>query len=543
MVRPAIDGPQSADSWSRSNVDHPRAMTLQSWTFLFGLLPVTLLGLVWLIRARHILSAVTFLIGASLVFLGMQTLSDAVLVLCSIMFNYGLGSWIRSRSQHEKLRGWMLFVGIATNVGVLAYFKYFDYLVDNLNAILGSSYDPAVPGFTPVGISFLTFQQIAFLVDCSRESMQRTRVPFVHYALFSCFFPKQIAGPILRQDEFIPQINVLDKTVNTVSIMEGLTRFLFGYAQKVVVADSLAVYAAPVFDAASAGKPLGFIVAWGGVLAFTFQLYFDFVGYTDMALGAARMLGFHLPENFMSPYRATSVSDFWRRWHMTLSRFLRDYLYIPLGGNRKGFARQLANLLVTMTLGGLWHGASWTFVIWGALHGLYLGVNHAWRKLGMPCSAHAGWILTFLGVVYAWVWFRADTAEVAVRVTQAMIGMEGLWPDGTSHPLSALQMPAARYSSLAWIFQSLNVALTYDRWTIYPVNILLSEPVLQAFWLSVSAVLIWILPTAQECLNREARDPAATWPGTRGVLLACLFFLALLVSMQETARTFVYSQF
>lgn len=228
---------------------------------------------------------------------------------------------------------------------------------------------------------------------------------------------------------------------------------------------------------------------------------------------------------------------------MTLSRFLRDYLYIPLGGNRKGFARQVANLLITMTLGGLWHGASWTFVIWGALHGLYLGVNHAWRRLEMPCSAQVGWILTFLAVVYAWVWFRADTAEAAVRLTQAMIGMEGLWSDGTGHPLSAMQMPAARYSSLAWIFQSLNVGLTYDQWTIYPVNILLSEPVLQTLWLLVSAVLIWKLPTVQEWLHREPREPAATWSGTKGILLACLFFLALLVSMQETARTFVYQQF
>jgi D-alanyl-lipoteichoic acid acyltransferase DltB (MBOAT superfamily) len=317
-----------------------------------------------------------------------------------------------------------------------------------------------------------------------------------------------------------------------------------GFAEKIVVADSLAAYATPVFDAASAGKTLGFIVAWGGVLAFTFQLYFDFVGYTDMALGAARMLGFHLPENFMSPYKATSVSDFWRRWHMTLSRFLRDYLYIPLGGNRKGFGRQLANLMITMTLGGLWHGASWTFVIWGALHGLYLGLNHGWRRFGMPCSGHVGGILTFLGVVYAWVWFRAGTVEVAVRFTQAMLGMEGLWPDGASHPFSAMQTPAARYSSLAWIFQSLNVAVPYDGLTIYPVNILLSEPVQQMFWLLVSALLIWKLPTAQEWLDRKPREPgAALWSGTRGVLLACLFFLALLVSMQETARTFVYSQF
>jgi alginate O-acetyltransferase complex protein AlgI len=518
-------------------------MTLQSWTFLFLVLPLSLLCFVSLVRAHRIVPAMVFLIGVSLVFAGSETPEDSILVIGSTLLNYGLASWIRGRSPLDPLRRVGLSIGIAANLGILAYFKYFDYVIDNVNALLGSSYDPASPLFFPAGLSFLTFQQIAFLVDSARETTARHMPPFLDYALFSCFFPKHTAGPILRKDEILPQIRRLGKAVNSAAIMEGLTRFLLGYAEKVVVADSLADYATPLFDAAAAEKPVGLIAAWGGVLAFTFQLYFDFVGYTDMAIGAARMFGLVLPENFMSPYKATSVSDFWRRWHMTLSRFLRDYLYIPLGGNRMGFPRQLINMFITMVLGGLWHGAGWTFVIWGAIHGLYLGFNHAWRRLGCSCSDSVGGILTFLAVVYAWVWFRADTAATAIRLTGALIGREGLWSDQAVHPLRALQQPAAQYSNLASIFGSLNVALTYDRWTIYPADILLSGPVLQACWLMLSAFLIWRFPTVQEWLQRQGSEPETAWSNRRGMLLASIFFLALLASMQQTARTFVYSQF
>lgn len=518
-------------------------MTLQSWTFLFGLLPASLLCFVWLLAFHHTVSALAFLIGVSLVFAGMQTAGDTILILCSAFLNYGLAVWIRMRPPEDPSRRWVLLGGIGANVGVLAYYKYLDYAVSNVNIVLGSSYDIVSPSFLPLGISFLTFQQIAFLVDNSRASMHRSSVPFFHYVLFTSFFPKQTAGPILRQEEFFPQINGLRTTVNTAAVIEGLTRFILGYAEKTIVADSLSSYAGPAFDAALSGTPTGFIMAWGGVLAFTFQLYFDFVGYTDMALGTARMFGFVLPENFMSPYEAASVIDFWRRWHMTLSRFLRDYIYIPLGGNRKGFGRQLTNMFVTMILGGLWHGANWTYVIWGAVHGLYLCVNHIWRRLSLPCSNSVGGLLTFFGVTYSWVWFRADTTEAAARLTRAMIGLEGVWPEGMEHPLRALEQPAVRYSTLAWLFHDLNVAVTYDRWTIYPVNILLSEPMLHIFWLSIAAVLVWKLPTVQEALQREPLEPAMAWSSRRSLLLVSLFFLALLVSMQETTRTFVYSQY
>ena len=517
-------------------------MTLQSWTFFFLVLPITLLCFVFLIRVHRVVPAIIFLIGVSLVFAGSQNPADSILVLGSTLFNYGLVSWIRMRPPHDVLRRTGVFIGVAANLAILAYFKYFDYVIDNFNALLGSSYDPAAPPFLPAGLSFLTFQQIAFLVDSARDSPDRERPPFLDYALFSTFFPKHIAGPILRKDEILPQIKRLGATVTSAAVMEGGARFILGYAEKVVVADSLASYASPMFDAAAAGKPVGLIAAWGGVLAFSFQLYFDFVGYTDMAIGVARMFGLVLPENFMSPYKATSISDFWRRWHMTLSRFLRDYLYIPLGGNRKGLGRQLLNMFITMVLGGLWHGASWTFVIWGAIHGAYLGFNHTWRRMGLPCPASVGWLLTFLGITYAWVWFRAATPETAIRLTGALLGWEG-WSTSAVDLSQAIQEPAVAYASIAWMLQTLGVGLTYQHWTIYPANIFWSEPVLQTFWLAAAAVLVWKAPTAHEWLQRQAHQSAAAWPNHRAALLASIFFIALLFSMQQTARTFVYSQF
>jgi alginate O-acetyltransferase complex protein AlgI len=518
-------------------------MTLHSWTFLFCFLPSSLLLFFSLVANRHSILALGALVAISLVFASWQNAGDALLILCSALFNYVIGSWILGRSAPHGGRRWAVTMGIATNLGVLAYFKYLDYLVDNMNVVLGSSYDLPPPAFLPLGLSFLTFQQIAFLVDSFRGHVHREGISFLQYLLFCCLFPKQVAGPILRHDEFFPQISSLFRAVNSVAILEGLMRFMLGFAEKVVVADSLSSYAAPAFDAALTGTPVGSVAAWGSVLAFTFQLYFDFVGYTDMALGIARMFGFVLPENFMAPYRATSAIDFWRRWHMTLSRFLRDYLYIPMGGNRKGFARQLVNIGVTMILGGLWHGASWTFVIWGGLHGLYLGANHAWRKAGLPCSKYAGWLLTFLGVVYAWVWFRAETAMAAIRMTRAMIGLNGLWSEGVIHALRHLEAPSPRYASLAAIFQVLDISVTVDRWTFFPVSMVLSEPVLHMFWLIVSGLVVWRLPTAQEWLQRgDSHQESMEW-GRLGVLFASLFFLALLVSMQEIPHTFVYAQF
>ncbi len=312
---------------------------------------------------------------------------------------------------------------------MLGYFKYANFFVDNLNALVGSSLTLETI-ILPLAISFFTFQQITYLVDAYRGETREYH--FLHYALFVTFFPQLIAGPIVHHREMLPQFarDTLYR-LKAEHLAVGITIFTVGLFKKVVLADGIAIYATPVFEAAEAGVVLTLFEAWGGALAYSLQLYFDFSGYSDMAIGLARMFGIRLPLNFNSPYKASSIIDFWRRWHITLSRFLRDYLYIPLGGGRKGEARRITNLMITMLLGGLWHGAGWTFVLWGGLHGVYLVINHGWRRL-FPVNQSGrlrksfGWLLTMLVVVVAWVPFRAESMEGAMQMLTAMVGGNGL---------------------------------------------------------------------------------------------------------------------
>ena len=272
-------------------------MMLHSWNFFLEFLPATLLLFIGFTKTtHHRVAAVAVLIVASLVFASILGVGDALLIVASAILNYAVAFWIEARPKADHLSRLALCTGITANIAVLAYFKYLDFVVDNVNLILGSSYQAGSLGLFPVGLSFLTFQQIAFLVDAYRGQIRQYSVPFSHYLLFSCFFPKQVAGPIVRHQEFFPQMATLPRSVNIGAFLEGLTRFIYGYFEKVVMADSLSSYARPVFDAAASGHPLGLIAAWGGVLAFTFQLYFDFSGYTNMALGVARMVGFVCPK-------------------------------------------------------------------------------------------------------------------------------------------------------------------------------------------------------------------------------------------------------
>ncbi len=520
-------------------------MMLHSWRFLCGFLPIIVsltIGLRQLFQRRRLVAP--FLIGASLLFAAAPGVDNLLLLLGSTLFNYLVACWIRVRTHRDLLARWALGVGIAVNIAVLAYFKYLDFLIDNVNGLLGMSYPPQSVGLLPLGLSFLTFQQIAYLVDSYQKQRCQEGIRFSHYLLFCSFFPAQVAGPILRAHEFIPQIATLSQSTSRVALVEGLTRFVYGYFEKVVMADTLSRYSTPVFDAVVDGRPLGFVAAWGGLLAFTFQLYFDFSGYSNMAIGVARMVGFTLPENFASPYHTVSVSDFWRRWHMTLSRFLRDYLYIPLGGNKKGLARQVINIMVTMVLGGLWHGASWTFVIWGALHGCYRGVNHGWRGLGWRCSDRMGWFLTFLSVAYAWVWFRADSTVAALRLSASLVGVQGVWSEGMWEAFRTLQQPLpGELSAIAQSLGLLNVPLTYGQWTIYPVGVLLSDPSVHLNCLVLAAVMVWVLPNAQEWLELDRRRIDARWPAFAGALIALVLFVSMLVSLHEPTSSVVYSKF
>lgn len=364
---------------------------------------------------------------ASLIFYFILIPEYLPLLLISISFNYMIGSLlIKSRQNTGQIfrMPYLLLMGIVVDLGLLGYYKYFNFAIVNLDQLFKLSI-PVQHIVLPLGISFFTFTQIAFIVDTYRGNVERVNP--LSYLQFVTFFPHLIAGPIYHHADIIPQME--DQTrcrPDWTNINLGVFFFFFGLAKKVIIADTLATVATPIFSAvASGGTPMLF-EAWFGALAYTLQLYFDFSGYCDMAIGIALLFNIRFPLNFFSPYKVTSIIDFWRCWNITLSNFLRDYLYIPLGGNRYGLPIQIRNLLVTMLLGGLWHGAGWTFVIWGGLHGIYLVINHLWRKTGILLHSSICWIITFLAVIVAWVFFRADTVESAIRILKGMVGVNGV---------------------------------------------------------------------------------------------------------------------
>lgn len=401
-------------------------MQFNSLVFVAVFLPLVLAPLP--LVARWTASGpVVWLALASLVFYSVVGLAYLPLLLGSVVVNYLLG--MRLADAHAKscqpATRWLLVTALTFNLTLLAYYKYAGFAAATAQAWLGQPIAFAAP-LLPVGISFFTFTQIAFVVDASRGRIAGRG--FWRYLLFVSYFPHLIAGPILHHAVMLPQFAARGfGRLRARDLQAGLAIFAVGLAKKVLLADQAGEFVGPVFDAA-ADPRLTTQDAWIGALAYTFQIYFDFSGYSDMAIGLARMMGVTLPENFRSPYKASSIIEFWRRWHISLSNFLRDYLYVPLGGNRKGVARRFVNLFITMLLGGLWHGASWTFVLWGGLHGLFLAINHGWRHLarrtGHPLPAPMGWLLTMLAVVAAWTFFRATSTEAAVGLLRCMLGLQ-----------------------------------------------------------------------------------------------------------------------
>ena len=410
-------------------------MLFNSYVFIFAFLPLTLAGFFILGRYRPMLAA-AWLTAASLFFYGWWNPVYVWLLALSFVFNYACGITIVRAGVRgdQRMRKRMLIFAVTMNLVVLGYYKYANFFLASINHVSGA-------GLTfgeivlPLGISFFTFTQIAFLADAYYGKAREYN--FVHYGLFVTYFPHLIAGPILHHAEMMPQFGQpATYRFSFENAAVGTTIFVIGLFKKVILADSVGAYAKPVFDAAAAGVELTLLEAWCGALAYTFQLYFDFSGYSDMAIGLSRLFGVTLPLNFHSPYQAVNIIDFWRRWHMTLSRFLRAYLYIPLGGNRKGVARRYLNLMITMALGGLWHGAGWTFVLWGMLHGLYLVINHGWHalrvRLGHDLKRSTWWgracacLVTFVAVVIGWVLFRAADLTAAVAMLKAMAGVNGL---------------------------------------------------------------------------------------------------------------------
>ena len=424
-------------------------MLFNSYPFILLFLPLTLIGFFLIGRdSRH--GGAAWLALASLFFYGWWNPAYVGLLLFSIVFNYFAGGQLARSvaAGHKRTARLLLIAAIAADLALLGYYKYANFFVTNFNDAAGTHFSLATI-VLPLGISFFTFTQIAFLVDAYRGEVAEYR--FINYALFVTYFPHLIAGPILHHKEMMPQFErPATYKPRAENLWVGCGIFSIGLLKKVLLADNAAVFSNEMFSSVAGGVTPDFFTAWGGALAYTFQLYFDFSGYSDMAIGCALMFGIRLPLNFFSPYKATSIIEFWRRWHMTLSRFLRDYLYIALGGNRKGVARRHLNLFVTMLLGGLWHGAGWTYVIWGGLHGCYLIANHSWRRLrsgsrlgqteSSRVSRGCAWALTFLAVVIGWVFFRAGSVHAALLVLKGMAGEAGIsLPNGIAAHLGPVR--------------------------------------------------------------------------------------------------------
>ena len=408
-------------------------MLFNSHTFILVFLPIVWLGYRWLAERDDGGRAMTvWLTGASLVFYGYWDVRFVPLILLSIVVNYLIGIAIDRAGARPK--AW-LCLGIGFDLGLLGYFKYANFFVATVETVGGVDWAWTAV-VLPIGISFFTFQQIAYLVDIyRREAFERD--PW-RYALFVTFFPQLIAGPIVHHREMMPQFRGQPVDRRLPDLVVGIVIFAIGLAKKVVIADGVAPVADGVFEAAAMGATPSMAEAWAGALAFGLQLYFDFSGYSDMAIGLARMFGITLPINFAAPYKASSIIEFWQRWHITLSRFLRDYLYIPLGGGRQGDWRRYRNIFVTMVLGGIWHGAGWTFLLWGVLHGLYITANHAWRHCcpGVTVVPWTGRLLTFGLVTIAWVPFRAADLSTTLILYTAMAGL-GPATDATAWPLAS----------------------------------------------------------------------------------------------------------
>jgi len=392
-------------------------MLFNSYEFIFLFLPITFFIYFYLNKKRLIEVSKGFLVFASLFFYSWWNIAYLPLILVSMLFNYVLGNQLSRYEQKKKCcsKKSILIFGIIVNLALLGYFKYSDFFIENLNTVFDTDLS-LLHLALPLAISFYTFQQIAYLVDSYRSETKE--YDFLNYAVFVTFFPQLIAGPIVHHTEMMPQFaNIRNKVINYHNIALGLFIFSMGLFKKVVIADTFAVWATNGFDVA---EKLNMLEAWVTSLSYTFQLYFDFSGYTDMAIGIALLFNIKLPINFNSPYKALSIQDFWHRWHMTLSRFLKDYVYIPLGGNRQGETRTYINLFATFLLGGIWHGAGWTFVFWGALHGVALMLNRAWHKFGMKLPTLLAWFITFNFINITWVFFRAKEWSDALKVLHGM---------------------------------------------------------------------------------------------------------------------------
>jgi alginate O-acetyltransferase complex protein AlgI len=494
-------------------------MLFNSADFICYFLPIVFVSYYALRRAFGISSAKGFLVIASLFFYGWWKLEYLPLLLGSIVFNYGVGRYLVKTTALRGINPWrhkcLLIIGITLNLGLLGYYKYSGFAIEVVNGIAGSSFSFEAL-LLPLAISFFTFQQIAFLVDAYTGKVDDFE--FGNYALFVSFFPQLIAGPIVHHKEMMPQFKEsINKWLGWQNISAGIRIFVIGLAKKLIIADTLAKYA----DAgwAQTGS-LTFFDGWATTLCYTFQLYFDFSGYSDMAIGAACLFGVRLPQNFNSPYKALNLQDFWKRWHMTLSRWLRDYVYIPLGGNRRGNLHIYRNLFLTFLIGGIWHGAGWTFIIWGIMHGTGCIIYRLWSLTAFTISRRLAWLITFLYVHIGWIFFRAPSMEEGLVVTKSLFGINGI---------------ILSYEAV----DSLNYLIGYNLFTKTTTPWSGELPIYLAAYLACSAFIAFKSKNSYELsLGNEEFNPikSALWT-------SCLCLICYLTSVNAVESPFLYFNF
>ena len=445
-------------------------MLFNSYEFIFVFLPITLFVYFYLNHKKLTIASKVFLVFSSLFFYSWWNIIYLPIILSSMLFNYVVGISLNDEKQwwsHIFSKKTLLIFGIISNIALLGYFKYTDFMINNFNVLTNGNVSPLNLAL-PLAISFFTFQQISYLVDRYKEETKE--YDFLNYALFVTFFPQLIAGPIVHHKEMMPQFTKKSNLVkNYKNIAMGLFIFSIGLFKKVVIADTFAIWATAGFDTATT---LNLFEAWATSISYTFQLYFDFSGYTDMAIGTALLFNIKLPINFNSPYKALNIQEFWRRWHITLSRFLKDYIYIPLGGNRKGEVRTYMNLMATFIIAGLWHGAGWMFVFWGFLHGIALIIHRIWSKLSFKIWSWLAWLITFNFINIAWVFFRAKEWDDAIKVLSGMVGLSGItFPISLGNKLIFLEKYGVSFG--AWI-NHINGSSDTIKWLILGFIVILA---------------------------------------------------------------------
>lgn len=487
-------------------------MLFNSYDFILVFLPIVFVGYWTVNHFLSVKSGIIWLCLASLFFYGYWNVSYVPLIVFSFVFNFLVGRILVQIDEHKKFqRKLLLIFALLINIGLLGFYKYYDFFASNINHFSGT-HITLLKLVLPLGISFFTFQQVAYIVDSYKK--EASKYHFGEYLLFVTFFPQLIAGPIVHHGEMVQQFADQDrKRMNFDNIAAGLFIFSIGLAKKVLIADHFALWANQGFESTQA---LHFLDAWRTSLSYTLQLFFDFSGYTDMAIGAALLFNIHLPDNFDSPYISKNIQEFWQRWHITLSRFLRDYIYIPLGGNRKGEARTYLNLMLTFLIGGFWHGAGWLFIFWGFLHGAALVLHRAWKKTGRTLPTIVAWFFTFNFVNIAWVFFRATSWDAAFNVLKGMAGLQGT------------DLPILKLRRFAKYLNYFDIHINMHSFTVSEVK---------SFILWFGLAMFWILFFKNSSELRKSFKPS--WKYL--VLSVVICFLAI-ISMGKISE-FIYFQF